>query len=207
MAVSTAAWYLIPSTGLGGTGVISGPSGAVQPEEAPAWLWGNGTPGAFVPFTTVQKGSLYSEVNASDDDPALWMKVDEGSDTADWVSIGNTGVIFVLSTLYDISVAASEQVVFRAVTDSQVLEAGLIWQEATGASGAAEGDITIGTATGGGQIVAADAYDVSQATGAYQALTIATAALAAGDSVFASHDQAAGADGTYRLLLKIRVEA
>jgi len=206
MTASTNAWYVFPSTDLGGTGVISGPSGAVQPEEAPAWLWGNGTPAAIVPFTTVNKGSLYSEVNATDDDTNLWMKVDEGGDAADWVRVGNTGIVFVLSMLYNISDAANEQVVFNAVTACEVLEAGLIWEEATDTAGADAGDITIGTATGGGQIVAATSYGLSQASGAYQALTLVSGDLAAGDSVFASHDQAAEA-GTYRLLMKIRVEA
>lgn len=206
MTASTNAWYLFPSTALGGAGVISGPSGAVQPEEAPAWLWGNGTPAAIVPFTTVNKGSLYSEVNATDDDVNLWMKIDEGGDTADWVLMGNTGIIFVLSKLYDISDAANEQVVFHAVTACEILEAGLIWQEATDTTGAQVGDITIGTASGGAQIVVATAYATAQASGSYQALTLVTGALAAGTSVFASHDQVVEA-GTYRLLMKIRVEA
>ncbi len=179
----------------------------LAPENQPAWLWGTGTPAAIVPFTTVNKGSVYSEVNAADDNPCLWMKVDEGGNAADWVRLGNTGIVMVKSLLYDISVAASEQVIFNAVTACEVLEAGLIYNEATETSGAAEGDITIGTATGGGQIVAATPYVAAQATGSYQALVIAAGALAAGTSVFASHDQAASAVGTCYLLMKIRVEA
>jgi hypothetical protein len=175
----------------------------------PAWLWGTGTPGAFVPFTTVNKGSLYSEVDATDDDPALWLKVDEGSDAADWVNVGSTGVIIVTSALYNISDGSSEQVVFNAVKACEIIEAGLVWNEATGGSGAAEGDITIGTASAGGQIVTAanGVYGVSQVTGTYQTLVLTSGVLAAGDSVFASHDIAAGAAGTYFLQLKIRVEA
>ena len=207
MTASTKAYFLYPPAPGLGAGHINPPGGGLHPENSPAWLWGQGTPAAIAPFTTVNKGSLYSEVNATDDDPHIWMKVDEGGDAADWVSIGKTGVVIVTSELFDISAAASEQVVFSAVTASEILEAGLIWNEATAASGAAEGDITIGTATGGGQIVAADGYDVSQASGAYQALTLVTGVLAAGAEVFASHDQAAGADGTYFLQLKIRVEA
>ena len=210
MTASTKAWYLFPpSTRLGGTGEVPPPGsiGGAFPESAPAWLWGQGTPAAIAPFTVVNKGSLYSEVNATDDDPHIWMKVDEGGDTADWVSIGSVGVVIVTSELFDISAADSEQVVFSAVKACEILEAGLVWNEATGASGAAEGDITIGTATGGGEIVAAASYTASQASGAYNALTLVTGVLAAGTEVFASHDIAAGADGTYFLQLKIRVEA
>ena len=206
MTASTKAWFLLQSM-LGGAGVVSGPSGAVQPEEAPAWLWGQGTPAAIAPFLTVQKGSLYSQANATDDEPHLWVKVDEGGDTADWVRVGNTGVIIVRSGIYDASAADSEQVIFNAVTACEVIEAGLIWEEATDTTGAQVGDITIGTATGGGQIVAATSYGVAQASGAYQALTIAAGALAAGTSVFASHDDNGSEAGTYRVQLKIRVEA
>ena len=207
MATSTKAYFLYPPAPGLGAGHINPPGSGLHLENSPAWLWGQGTPAAIAPFTTVNKGSLYSEVNATDDDPNLWVKVDEGGDAADWVRLGNTGVVIITSELYDISAAASEQVVFNAVTACQILEAGLIWNEATAASGAAEGDITIGTATGGAQIVTADGYDVSQSTGAYQALTLVTGVLAAGSSVFASHDQAVRADGTYFLKLKIRVEA
>ena len=207
MAASTKAWYVYPpAPGLGGAGEVSPPHGAMMPEGAPAWLWGQGTPGAIAPFTIVNKGSLYSEVNATDDDPHIWMKVDEGGDTADWVPVGNVGVIVVRGVLVDISVADSEQVLFNAVTASEVLELGLVWQEATGTTGAAEGDVTVGTASAGGQVVAATPYAISKAAGSYQALSLASGVLAAGTSVFWSHDQAASAAGTYYPQLKIRVE-
>ncbi len=207
MAASTKAFFLYPPAPGLGAGHVNPPGGGMHPENSPAWIWGQGTPAAIAPFTTVNKGSIYSEVNAPDDDPNLWFKVDEGDDTADWVRVGDTGVVVVTSELYVISAAASEQVVFHAVTASEILEAGLIWNEATAASGALEGDITIGTATGGAEIVVADSYDVSQATGAYQALTLVTGVVAAGAELFASHDQASGAAGTYFRQLKIRIEA
>lgn len=207
MTASTNAWYVFPSTGLGGTGVVSGPSGAVQPEDAPAWLWGQGTPAAIVPFTTVQKGSLYSEVNASDDDTNLWQKVDEGGDAADWVRLGNTGVVDVKTELFDISANDFETVVFHAVTACEILEIGLLWNEASGASGLEGGDLTIGTASGGAQIMAAYTYLPSMASGTLTAMAIVSGALAAGTSVFAHHDIASGAAGTFFLQMKIRVEA
>ena len=210
MTASTKAWYLYPpSTRLGGAGEVPPPGsvGGMFPESAPAWLWGQGTPAAIAPFTTVNKGSIYSEVNATDDNPNLWMKVDEGGDTGDWVLMGNTGIVMVRSPLIDIGEGDVEHVIFNAVTACEVIEAGLIYEEATVTSDADEGDITIGTVSGQGEIVAAAAYAVSQASGAYQALTIASGALAAGDSVFASHDEASNAAGTVRVQLKIRVEA
>jgi hypothetical protein len=116
-------------------------------------------------------------------------------------------VVIVTSDLFDISVAASEQVLFNAVTACEVLEAGLIWNEATSTS-TGPGDITIGTSTGGAELVAITAYDVSQSSGAYQALVLKAAGveLAAGTSIFASHDTATSDNGTYFLQLKIRVE-
>ena len=206
MTASTNAWFLLQSM-LGGAGVISGPQGGVQAEEAPAWLWGQGTPAAIVPFTTVNKGSFYSEVNASDDDPNVWMKVDEGGDAADWVRLGNTGVVEVKTELFDISANDFETVIFHAVTACEILEIGILYNEATAASGLEGGDLTVGTASGGAQIVAAYTYTVSQASGTYIALTLVSGVLAAGTSVFAHHDIASGATGTYFLQMKIRVEA
>lgn len=210
MTASTQAWYLYPpGQGVGPTGELQPPGSmaGLYPEGAPAWLWGQGTPAAIAPFTLVNKGSLYSEVNATDDDPNIWVKVDEGGDTADWVLQGNTGVVSVQGLLIDISAAASEQVIFHAVTACEILEAGFVYEEASETSGAADGDLTIGTTTGGNEICAATAYVAAQATGTYQAMTITSGALAAGDSVFVSHDDTGDAVGTIRPLLKIRVEA
>jgi hypothetical protein len=190
-----------------GAGHIPPPTwGQAHPENSPAWLWGQGSPAAIAPFTTVNKGSVYSQVDASDDNPNLWVKIDEGGDAADWVHVGDTGILVVTSSLFDISGTSSEQVVFNAVTASEILEVGLIWEEATDGAGADAEDITIGTTTGGAEIVAATKFGLSQASGDYQALTIADGDLAAGDSVFAHHDLVAEA-GTFRVQLKIRVEA
>ena len=208
MTASTQAWYVYPpGYGVGGTGAIVPPSGSMHPEDPPAWLWGQGTPAAIAPFTLVNKGSLYSQVNATDDNPHLWTKVDEGGDTADWVLMGNTGIVSVQSLAIDISAADSEQVIFHAVTASEILEVGIIYNEATETSGPAAGDVTIGTTTGGAEIVAAYTYVAAQATGTYAALSLVSGVLAAGTSVFISHDIAAAAVGTIVVLMKIRVEA
>jgi hypothetical protein len=205
MTANVRAFYLLPPqlAEFGG-----GIGSALWPEQAPAVLWGQGTPdGDRAPFTVVNKGSLYLCTNNADDVGAVYQKVDEGDADTDWVLLGGQsgGIVIVTSALFDISAAASEQVLYHAVTADEILEAGIIWNEATGASGAAEGDITIGTTTGGAEVVAATSYTVSQATGSYVPLTLVDGTLAAGDEVFASHDQAASADGTYFLQLKIRL--
>ncbi len=102
----------------------------------------------------------------------------------------------------NISDSDSEEIEFHAVAALTITEIGLVWHEATGNTGAAEGDITIGTASGGGQIVAATPYVVSKAAGSYQALTLASGAMAAGTTMFVSHDQAPSADGTYHVQFK-----
>ena len=205
MAVSTAAFFLNQPRGLSGDGSYSG-HWALGPEDQPAILWGQGTPGAIQPFTLVNKGSLYLQVDATDDTTMVWQKVDEGLDAADWVQLltaTTSGVNQVSrSALFDISAADSDQVVLHAKAALTITKAYLLWNEATAASGAAEGDITIGVTTGGNEVVAATAYTVSKATGSVSNLTIASGAVAINTSVFASHDQATGAAGTYFLFLE-----
>ena len=210
MPVSTVAFFMNPEYQQAVGTRTQAYGSQMVPEGRPVDLWGQGTPGAFPPFTTVNKGSTYREVNAADDVAAnFWVKVDEGGDAADWVEMGNTGLVYAQSELFDISAGDSEQMPFHAIGACEVLTAGILWVEATGTTGAAEGDLTIGTASGGAQIVTAanGVYTVSSAAGSYDALTISEGTLAAGDTVFASHDQATGAAGTYRLMMQIRLEA
>jgi len=77
MTTSTNAFYYVkPNPGPVG--------GSLAPETAPGIIWGQGTPGAIAPFTDVNKGSIYMQVNGTDDESHCWMKVDEGGDAADW---------------------------------------------------------------------------------------------------------------------------
>lgn len=200
---------------LGGAGVVPGDQAGMNlPEEAPSILWGQGTPdGDRAPFTLVNKGSLYLAVDQTDDTTPLWVKVDEGSDNADWVeAFLDTNAfggypLLVRSALFDISASDSEQVIFSNTLGLtlNIRSASLVWNEATTASGAAEGDITIGTASGGGQIVAAFTYPVSTASGAVSALTLVATTLAADAEIFASHDVAASAAGTFYLQMVLIV--
>ncbi len=225
MVASTKAWFLLGGSNTFGAGMPSyNAGGGLQPEAAPAVLWGNGTPAAIAPFTLANKGSLYMEVNNTDDTTALWMKVDEGGDTDDWTRVfaedhalmdtndftaspaltvemieTNALSMAVTSILVDISAADSETMPLYAPAALTITKIDLIWVEATDASGAATGDVTIGTASGGGEIVTAvnGAYAVSQAAGDNQNLTITSGALGADGTVFQSHDQVAEA-GTYQ---------
>ena len=212
MTVSTKAYYLWPSGAPASAGGYIGSGLGLEPEQAPAILWGQGTPAAIAPFTVVQKGSLYMEVNKTDDQPHIWQKVDEGGDTADWVEMlvdedeGGSVVFAMTSEVFDTSEADAEQVVYHAVSASTVLEAGILYVEGTETSGAAKGDITIGIASGGGEIVAATAYQVAKASGYYQALSIVDGEVAAGESIFVSHDDSDSV-GTVHVQLKIRIDA
>ncbi len=219
------------------------PGDANLEEKAPSILWGTGTPnGDLSPFDLVNKGSLYMEVNNTDDQTALWIKVDEGGDNADWVRIFAenhalidtndlaaaaaivTGQIvdasltvedfetnalsnIVVSELIDISATDFEFIAFHAVAALTITEIGIIYEEASAASGLEGGDITVGISTGNGDIVAATAYSSSQAVGAYQALTPADGAMVAGESMFVSHDIASGAAGTCRLIFKYDLDS
>ena len=97
MATSTNAFFLLRGSGsrVGGTGLIQVADGPFAPEVEPTILWGQGTPaGTLAPWTLVNKGSLYAEVNDTDDQSHVWMKVDEGNDANDWMPVligGNTG--------------------------------------------------------------------------------------------------------------------
>ena len=72
MAVATNAFYLAgaPYGGVLGT-LINAYGSEIVPEGSPAIIYGQGTPGAIPPFTLVNKGSLYMELNATDNNPSL----------------------------------------------------------------------------------------------------------------------------------------
>ena len=223
MAVATNAFFLVGGGPVGAGLPNYSAAGGTYPEGAPAILWGQGTPAALAPWTLVNKGSLYMSVNQADDTTALYMKVDEGGDTADWKRVfaedealidgadlldggitvedleTNALSNHTVSILVDISATASETIPLYAVAALTITKIDLVWQEATTASGAADGDWQVGTASGGAQIVGADtAYVNGQATGSNTSITIVSGVLGADGSAFQSHDQSAsGGAGTY----------
>ena len=234
MVASTQAFFLVG----GGASFPAGmpnhnAGGGMYPEGAPAIIWGQGTPADFAPFTLCNKGSLYMEVNNTDDTTALWMKVDEALGVDDWTRVFaedhalidtndlaaaaaivtgqiaaatltvedfETNALSNISTsiLVDISAAASETIPLYAVAALTITSIELIAQEAFGAS-TGPGDITIGTASAGAEILAATGYTASLASGANQSLTsgIVSGAVGADGSVFQSHDTATSDAGTY----------
>lgn len=127
MAVNTVAFF------------VNHPDGATRqpamvPARAPTWLWGQGTPdGDRQPFMLAQKGSLYSEVNATDDAQHVWQKVDDGNDDDDWVLMKS-------ATLAPVNQTSSTLTVTRALHANRVIVLSL-------AAGIA---VTLPAATGSG---------------------------------------------------------
>ena len=236
MAVATNAFFLVGGGPVGAGLPNYSAAGGTYPEGAPAILWGQGTPAALAPWTLVNKGSLYMSVNQTDDTTALYMKVDEGGDAADWKRVfaedealidtndmsASAGIVtgqiaagtitvedmetnalsnHTTSILVDISASDSETIPLYAPAALTITKIDIVWVEATTASGAADGDHQIGTASGGAQIVGADtAYVNGQATGSNTTIAIVSGAVAADGSVFQSHDQSSGGGaGTYHM--------
>jgi hypothetical protein len=166
-------------------------------------------------------------VNQTDDTAAVWQKVDEGGDNADWVRIfidggqalidtndiasdagivrtqlaASPSAVWMVDRAVTILDSGEEHVVFHAVAALTITEIGLVWFEATDVDAGA-GTVTVGTTTGGNEIVTATQHDNSQAVGAYQALSLASGAMGAGTSMFLTHVQAASEAGMYRLQFK-----
>ena len=58
---------------------------SMMAEAPPCWIAGQGTPnGDLEPFKSAQKGSLYTQTDATDDASHIYIKIDEGGDDADW---------------------------------------------------------------------------------------------------------------------------
>jgi len=77
----------------------------MAPEAPPGLIWGQGTPGAIEPFTTVNRASLYMEVNGTADESCVWMKVAEDGDANDWVRLVSGVSNFVRTNVSGTSVA------------------------------------------------------------------------------------------------------
>jgi hypothetical protein len=211
MAVNTAAFFVVNPD-------PSKAQGALIPESAPTFLWGQGTPdGDREPFLSAQKGSLYAEVDATDDTALLWVKVDEGNDNDDWVRsfvenqllidnadiaaaagiVGsklatNARVQLVMSKEFNIdngSGTTDDDLILHTDRAITVISAQVVYTEATDTAGVASANIKLGTAAGGAQLVAATAYQVSKAVGDKTAMTLVTGAgaVAADGEIWARH--------------------
>lgn len=91
MAVNTKVNFMYPpDMHEGGTG-FSYKGFALGPETPPAIMWGQGTPdGDRAPFNIVNKGSIYLQIDATDDATCIHLKIDEGGDDADWKTLALT---------------------------------------------------------------------------------------------------------------------
>lgn len=174
---------------------------ALIPEPAPTLLWGQGTPdGDREPFLSAQKGTIYVEVNASDDLSCVWVKLDEGNDNADWV---RQNVNYARSKTFNIdngSGTTDDDVILVPDRALVVLAVRAVYVEATDTSGAASANFKVGTAAGGEQIVAETALEVSKAVGSYTDGTIVAGAVAINGAIFARHTGIAATEaGQYYL--------
>ena len=79
-----------------------------------------------------------------------------------------------------------DDVIIKAVQKILIIAARIVYVDATSGTVAA-GNVRLGTAVGGAQIVAATAYENAKAVGTETALTIAAGEVAAGGAVFCRH--------------------
>ncbi len=213
---------------VGGAGLVPGPGGSMDEEGQPAIMWGQGTPdGNLAPFNLVNKGSLYLEVNGTDDQAHTWQKVDEGGESglADWkrmfvedhALIGTADLATAAALLIeqlevnarttalpwgpviDLAASSATHMVMHFVAAATITEIGILFDTATEASIAT----TIAVSeSGSSDVVAAVAVSSSQAAGAYQALTIADGDIPAGGDIRIVMVQGASETGTFQLVAK-----
>jgi len=162
---------------------------AMVPERAPTFLWGQGTPdGDREPFLSAQKGTLYSQTDATDDQCHLWQKVDEGNDDADWEILA-TGLKRARSVWFNLDNGAGttvDDVLMKPARAALIVAARILYVDATTGT-VAGGNAKIGTTLGGAEVVAATAYEDSKAVGTSTAMTIVSGVVAAAGSVFVRH--------------------
>ncbi|MHA2371069.1 MAG: hypothetical protein ACXADX_19810, partial [Candidatus Hodarchaeales archaeon] len=85
-AESDAAYHVLPP---------KPPGTSMETDKEPYWIWGLGTPdGDGEMWSDANKGSFYSQVDATDDNSHVFMKVDEGNDAADWVALATMPLQF-----------------------------------------------------------------------------------------------------------------
>lgn len=170
---------------------------------APRIYWGRGSPdGGLKKLADASKGSIFLSTDQSDS-TAVWVKVATAGATADWAIL--SGIQTMTSREFDIDngagTLAKDNFYFsRAAT---LLSATLVYTEATDASGAAEANIKLGSVDTGTQYVGATPLQASKAIGATQTLSLASAAVAAGGTVFLTHTGIAATEaGKYYVQVK-----
>ena len=187
---------------------------SMMEEAPPVILAGKGTPnGDLEPFLSAQKGSLYCQTDAADDTSHVWMKVDEGEDDADWLSLEIETTARSIDTTRDIfnidngAGTTVDQIILVPSVPITIRAARVVYTEATDTAGAENANVKIGTTVGGEDIVATTALQVSKAIGSVTNLTIADGAIAANELVAVRHTGVAATEvGQYFVQIEYTVD-
>jgi hypothetical protein len=147
-------------------------------------MFGNGTPaGTLAPWTTAPLGSLWLSTNQSANTVSAWVKVQDNDAVADWVAFEMGTTRFYETGEFDMDATANQYDYWYCPRALNLLAAYLVYVEATDSTGAAEGNISAGTAADGTQFVAATAYEPSKTVGYAKTLTLASSGVSAGGKV------------------------
>jgi len=187
--------------------------GNLDPEAHPNLWWGQGTPaGTIDPWLSAQKGSLYMQVDATDDTSHIWQKVDEGNDADDWVLCTSLGAIVNADVATGAAIVGSKLAakaqkrhihtrpfdvdsgngtvtsdIFMFSSAITVTAAKIIYTVATDTTGAASGHVFIGTTAGGTEVASSTSLEVAKAIGTTTTITIGAGAVAANTMLCVTH--------------------
>lgn len=187
-------------------------SGGQDEESYPSFWWGQGTPaGTIEPWLSAQKGSIYIQVDATDDTGHWWQKVDEGNDANDWILSYTTAIVnaniaagaliagsklatkaqkrHIHSRPFNVDSGNNTVTTdcFMFLTAVTITLIKLIYTEATDTAGAASSHVLIGTTAGGAEIVTSTNLEVAKAIGTTTTLSLASAAVAANTMLCVTH--------------------
>jgi hypothetical protein len=225
------------TTSVQGFKILDPKQTGMMPEAPPCLLMGQGTPdGDLSPFKEAQKGTLYFQTDATDDESHIWQKVDEGNDDNDWVRLlveghalidtsdiaANAGILGsqladearrLFATTREVfnidngSGSTEDQIILVPSVPITIVAARVVYIEATDTEGAADATVQIGTAIAGEQIVAAAALEVAKAIGDVTDLTIVDGAVAADELVAVRHTGIAATEaGQYVVQIEYTVD-
>jgi hypothetical protein len=168
-----------PQAGIDGTGadrLTSGTSAC----PVPMIMFGNGTPaGTIAPWTTAAKGSIWISRDQSDNAICVWVKQAANDAVADWIPFRGTGQVQRYETqVFDMDAGANEYDYLYFPNGCEIIKAYQVWTEACDASGAADGNVSAGSAADGTQYIGAHSYTPSSAVGTARELTVTEGTVA-----------------------------
>lgn len=100
-----------------------------------------------------------------------------------------------------------DELLYYATQKITIVSATVVYTEATDSAGAASGNVKIGTAAAGTQIVAATALGVAKAVSSITELTLVAPNVPAGGVVWVRHTGVAATDaGKYRVMIDYYVD-